>query len=154
MRQRGDSHGLEAFEQGQNNFHLHKFLGGFDWSGPFSHSPWHGNHWWQPRQPAKQIEYRSFDGSNNSLSDSQLNAAGTESAYDVLRFGKTCHEDDGNACKPGFAFEAATGFESVYARHDGVEQNHVRSYLFADAQGRRAVKGDHDRHAGSIERIG
>lgn len=78
MRQRGDSHGLEAFEQGQNNFHLHKFLGGFDWSGPFSHSPWHGNHWWQPRQPAKQIEYRSFDGSNNSLSDSQLNAAGTE----------------------------------------------------------------------------
>ena len=82
LRRPNDAHDREAFGQDHSHhqdFHPSKFFGGFEWSGPFWHAPGHGIGWWHPpNTPQPQIKYRSFDGSQNNLSDPQLNAAGTE----------------------------------------------------------------------------
>jgi peroxidase len=82
LRGPNDARGGETFGQDHSHhqdFHPNTFFGGFEWSGPFGHAPGHGIGWWhQPNAPQPQIKYRSFDGSQNNLSDPQLNAAGTE----------------------------------------------------------------------------
>ena len=82
LRRPNDSDDRGIFGQDHSHlpdFHPSKFLGDFGWGGPFWPTPGHDIGWWnRPNAPEPQIKYRSFNGSQNNLSDPQLNAAGTE----------------------------------------------------------------------------
>src|SRR5262249_41506209 len=80
LRKPNDSHDRDGFGHDHSPLwflHPDKLFGGFEWGGWCP--PGHGNGGWHhPHAPQPQIKYRSFDGSQNNLSDPQLNAAGTE----------------------------------------------------------------------------
>ena len=83
-----------------------------------------------------------------------VDTAGVEALYHVLAVGETGHEQDRHRGQRGQGAQGGAGLETIQARHDGVEQDHVGCEALHPLDRGRTICCHQHGHAGRFERVG